>query len=203
MQTGQSITFPTFSGIRCLMMPYVQGDPSSVPVAYAPYNDIIASVFLKKGDRGFLTIDESFVAQGAPHRGQRARYSRALHTEAGKHPRFDGVEWGWGNGWGSSDNVTLDRDVEILLANNLDGSCAVWEAEHEDTSLDGDIGHAADQYPYATGTLMRAGEVHRIGILTPHESIPVAQNFNRQFLRILSSGVHGRESYFTENPLLQ
>lgn len=49
---------------------------------------------------------------------------------------------------------------------------------------------------------MKAGEVHEIGILTPHESLPLRQKARRQFLRIISSRVHGRESYFTENPLI-
>jgi hypothetical protein len=192
------ITFPQFSGVRCLMMPYIQGDPTSVPAACASYKGIIESVFLKRGDIGFLTIDESLAVAGKPHRGAHARYSRALHTEAGKHPSNGAFRWGWG----PRINVTLDRDVRILLANNLDGSCAVWDAEHEDTSLDGDIGQVADEYPYDHAIFMKSGEVHEIGILTPHESIPVRQDFSRQFLRIMSSGIHGREDYFTPNPLL-
>lgn len=195
-----SVVFPDFSGIRCLMMPYIQGDSDSVPDIYAPYRDVIGSVFLKKGDIGFLTIDESFAAEGKPHRGQRAKYGRALHTEAGKDPHKIYC-WG-GGGWGSSHDVTLERGVKILLVNNLDNSCAVWDAEHEDTSLDGDIGHVAAMYPYTDATFQQAGEVHEIGILTPHESLPVSENYNRQFLRIVSSGVHGREEYFTQNPLV-
>jgi len=110
--------------------------------------------------------------------------------------------WG-GGGWGKRHNVTLDRDVQILLANNLDDSCAVWNSVHENTSIDGDIGYASDRYPYENATLMKAGEVHRIGILTPHESLPVKETSKRQFLRIISSGVHGREPYFTKNPLVE
>lgn len=191
------ITFPEFTGVRCLMMPYIQGDSNSLPEEYKNYKDIIDSTYIKKGDIGFLTIDESLVKQGKPHRGDRATTNRALHTEVGRHP--DKVySWG-GGGWGRDHRVTLDPDVEILLANSLDDSCAVWDASHEDTSLDGDIGYAADQYPYSDAKYMKAGEVHKIGILTPHESLPVKQDTNRQFLRIVSSGVHGRESHFTVN----
>jgi len=200
INTGRTIAFPEFSGVRCLMMPYIQGDSASVPDIYAPYRDIVDSVFLRKGDIGFLTIDESLAVAGTPHRGQRAQYARALHTEAGRDPSKLYC-WG-GGGWGRSHRVTLDRDVRILLANNLDESCAVWDEEHEDTSLDGDIGYAAVEYPYQDATLLKAGEVCEIGILTPHESLPVSQDFNRQFLRIVSSGVHGREEYFTRNPLI-
>lgn len=196
MRHEQTITFPEFNNVRCLMMPYLQGEPDSVPDEYDAWRGIIASVFLRKGERGFLTIDESRVSAGQPHRGARAKFGRALHTEAGwRDPAYR-----WGPAWGSSDMVTLDRDTRILLANNLDGSCAVWDAEHVNTTRDGDIGRVADEYPYASATLMRAGEVHEIGILTPHESVPVARDFDRQFLRIIGPGVHGRESYFTENP---
>jgi hypothetical protein len=195
-----NISFPQFSGVRCLMMPYIQGDSSSVPENYHAYRDIIDSVYVKKGDIGFLTIDESAAVAGTPHRGQRAKYGRAIHTEAGRDPNKIYC-WG-GGGWGQTHRVTLERGVRILLANNLDDSCALWDAVHEETSLDGDIGHVADLYPYSTATFMKAGEVREIGILTPHESLPVPQDFNRQFLRIVSSGVHGREEYFTENPLI-
>ncbi|HXN71484.1 MAG TPA: hypothetical protein VN861_02910 [Candidatus Acidoferrales bacterium] len=197
----QHIAFPEYSGVRCLMMPYVQGEPESVPDEYAAYRDIVGSVFISKDDIGFLTIDESPVMAGTPHRGVRAKFGRALHTEAGRDPNKIYC-WG-GGGWGRLPHrVTLDRDVRILLANNLDGSCVVWDAEQEETTIDGDIGHLAEQYPYDTATLMRAGDVHEIGILTPHESLPVKENFNRQFLRIVGSGVHGREDYFTRNSLV-
>lgn len=170
---------------------------------------------MRKGDVGYLTIDESVATKGKPHRATRAKHERALHTEVGRAPGViyqwgngggwggNGGGWGGGGGWGHAPHrVVLERNVKILLANNLDDSCAVWDAEHEDTSIDGDIGHAADAYPYSDAIFMKAGEVHEIGILTPHESLPVRQSVNRQFLRIVGSGVHGREEYFTRNPLV-
>lgn len=201
------IDFPNFSSLRCLMMPYIQGDPDSVPPALADYRDIIASLFFRRGDIGFLTIDESPAIAGKPHRGYRAKHGRALHTEAGKRPcgqcGWGGeTKWGDGGGWGSSNFVRLETTVEILLANNIDNTCALWDAEHRDTSFDGDIGYAANDYPYETATMMQAGDVHRIGIFTPHESLPVKVDSQRQFLRIVSAGVHGREPYFTQNPLV-
>jgi hypothetical protein len=182
------------------MMPYVQGEADSLPDAYASYRDIISSVFIRKGDIGFLTIDESPVSAGSPHRGQRARFDRALHTEAGV---VRGI-YGWGDvpSWGGKQKVTLDRDTRILVASNVSDTCAVWDAEHEDTSTDGDIGHVADKYPYLAAGFLKKGEIREIGILTPHESLPVRRDVLRQFLRIVSSGVHGREDYFTTNPLV-
>lgn len=196
-----NIVFPEYTGLRCLMMPYTQGDHRSVPEKFFPYADILDQIYVKRGDIGFLTIDESPVLKGKPHRGDRAKTNRAIHTEAGRLPG-DVYNWGGGGFWGGRVNVTLDKDVQILLANNLNDSCAVWEAWHEDTSEDGDIGYASADYPYETATFMDAGAVHQIGIFTPHESVPVQQDYRRQFLRIVSSGVHGREPYFTENPLV-
>lgn len=80
------ISFPEFTGLRCLMMPYIQGDTSSLPEEYLPYFSILENLFFKKGDIGFLTIDESKVLKGKPHRGNRAKYGRALHTEVGRTP---------------------------------------------------------------------------------------------------------------------
>jgi len=194
-------TFPEFSGLRCLMMPYIQSEPDSVPHEYSAYSEIIRNVFINKGDIGYLTIDESVAWAGKPHRGDRAKTARALHTEAGRIP---GKIYCWGGGgWGKRHLVTLDRNVQILLANNLDDSCAVWDTIHEDTSLDGDIGHVADMYPYEDAAFMKAGEVRRIGILTPHESMPIKDTCKRQFLRVVGGGVHGREPYFTKNPLVE
>lgn len=196
-----TVAFPPFTRTRCLMMPFIQGDPDSIPDKYASYRDIVASTFLQKGEIGYLTIDESPVHAGKPHRGDRAKHGRALHTEAGLLP--ESGEFGWGVGsWGGRVNVTLERHTQVLLANSIDGTCALWETEHPNTSRDGDIGDFADQYPYEEAIVMQAGELHRIGILTPHESLPVQSDANRQFLRIIGTGVHGREPYFTDNPLL-
>jgi len=201
MQIVGSVKFPAYTGVRCLMMPFIQGEASSVPNEYRAYRGILETTYLRRGDVGYLTIDESIASAGRPHRGARARWSRALHTEAGRRP--DRIYcWGSGGGWGRLHAVTLDGDVEILLANNLDGSCAVWDATHEDTSLDGDIGDREELYPYSAAAFLQAGEVCRIGIFTPHESISVVSDVRRQFLRIVSSGVHGREPYFTKNPLM-
>jgi len=196
-----TITFPEYSGVRCLMMPYIQGDPDSVPDHYDAYRPIIKSTYLAEGEIGFLTIDESPVTKGSAHRGAHAAHGRAVHTEAGLLPESGQFMWGGGS-WGGRANVILDRDLQVLLANNLADSCALWDAVHLDTSLDGDIGDQAHLYPYKDATLMQPGEVHRIGILTPHESMPVETDFDRQFLRIIGSGVRGREPYFTVNPLL-
>lgn len=178
------------------MMPFIQGDPESVPIEYRNgYERAIEIMATEPGKIGYLTIDESTAKAGIPHRGDRAKHGRAIHTEAG-------IATGRVHCWGGRDAVTLERDARVLIANSLDRSCAVWNAEHEDTTDDGDIGHAAEQYPLSQAHMMAAGEVLDIGILTPHESLPVRRDVQRQFIRVVSSGVHGREPYFTRNRLM-
>ena len=191
------ISFPAYSGLRCLMMPFIQGDPESIPETYAAYAGVISTMAIERGRVGYLTIDESMTTAGDPHRGARAKYGRALHTEAGRIP---GPMWCWGT-WGGNINVLLERDVKVMLASNIDCTCAIWDCVHDDTSIDGDIGDKAWLYPYAQARFLAAGEIGCIGILTPHESIPLEHSVPRQFIRIVSSGVHGREPYFTQNPL--
>ena len=183
------------------MMPYIQGDPDSVPDEYQAYKSIIETTYLEKGRPGFLTIDESQVGSGQPHRGKRAKHGRAIHTEAGILPNAMYC-WGYTPTWGGRVNVILNPATQIMLASNLGGTCAVWPTEHPDTSLDGDIGHVAHLYPYDEAHVLDSGEVCTIGILTPHESLPVKQDTKRQFLRVVGEGVYGREPYFTENPLM-
>lgn len=196
------INFPKATGIQVLMMPFIQGDSSSVPDEIKQqYGAIIENTFIDKGEIGFLTIDESFVDSGKAQRAYRSKTNRALHTEAGLRPNKL-YSWGSVPVWGGGTAVTLDRDVKVLLANNIDNTCALWNSEHENTSEDGDIGHFADMYPLDDAVMMKAGEVHKISILTPHESLPVKESGKRQFIRIISSGVHGREPYFTKNPLM-
>lgn len=103
MNTKQRIQFPKYSGIRCLMMPYIQGNPESVPPCYRQgYEDILSSIFIKEGDIGFLTIDESMAKAGKAHRGQGSKFDRAIHTEACQYINV----YNWGGGvyrWGNSE----------------------------------------------------------------------------------------------------
>lgn len=200
---NQTITFPTFDSKRCLMMPYIQGRPESVPDELrAGYEDILSSLVFEDGQIGWLTIDESMVEAGNPHRGHRAEHGRALHTEVNNESRWGG---GSGGGWGTRGQspVYLRRETRIMVASSIGGTTAVWDAEQVDTTDDGDIGHLAHLYPMEDAKILAAGEVVEFGIFTPHESLPVAQSQERQFIRIIGQGVSGREPYFTINPLVK
>jgi hypothetical protein len=86
------------------------------------------------------------------------------------------------------------------VASSVGGTTAYWDAEQVETSEDGDIGYLAHLYPLEEAIILGAGEVAEFGIFTPHESLPVSESCERQFIRII--GQIGREAHFTENPLL-
>lgn len=196
------INFPvTNNNVRCLMMPFIQGDISSIPSRFSSYFEVLKDTYLEKGDIGFLTIDESFVEEGQIHRGDRSKFKRAIHTEAGK--LINHQKLGWGHPWAGKYTTYLEPNTRVLIANNIDDSCVLFDHYHEDTSDDGDIGHCSSKYPYEDGIFMKNGEVYEMGLLTPHESLPLSKSENRKFLRIVSSGVTGREEYFTKNPLME
>jgi hypothetical protein len=185
------------------MMPYIQGEPDSVPEEYLHgYENILEKLFLEYGKIGYLTIDESKTIPGLPHRGQRAKHGRALHTEAGIH--HDVYCWGGIPFWGGEHNVSLEKDTRILVGSNTANTTAIWDDEVDITLIsdDGDIGYLADEYPYDTASILDKNEIKEIGIFTPHESLPVQEEIDRIFIRIVGEGVSGREPYFTENPLI-
>ena len=194
------IRFPIFSGIKCNMMPFVQGDSKSLPQIYGPYFDIIDNNYLEKGEIGYLAIDESYVEAGKSQRGYNSHgLNRNVHVEVGRCKQ--GNHWGGGNSWGGHYNTLLDDDTMVLIANSIDDTCRVWDIKEMASTKNGDLGYHIRKYPERTGTLMKAGDLAKISIFTPHECIPQKESGQRQFFRIVGKGVRGKESYFTINPL--
>lgn len=195
------ITFPTFTGIKCNMMPFIQGDSSSLPKEYNSYAEIIKNNYLEKGEIGLLTIDESFVDRGKSQRGYNSKgINRNVHIEVGILENYN--QWGGGNSWGGKPNTILDEATMVLIANSLSNTCRVWDNLEKRYTKDGDLSNYIDEYPEENGYLLKFGEVAKISIFTPHECVAQKESGNRQFFRIVGKGVQGRELYFTKNPLL-
>lgn len=194
-----TMKFPEYSGIRCYMMPFIQGRPETLPSEFASYGDVVENFTLpsQAGEIGLITIDESIVQAGKSQRGY-GNGSRNIHTEA----CMSRGQLSWGPSWGAYSSVTLDKDVRAIIANSVSDTCMVWDCDVFDTTHDGDLSMIAHKFPRNEGRMLKSGDVVEIGIFTPHE--PIKQNHTgpRQFFRIVGTGVHGRESYFTENPLV-
>lgn len=198
------IEFPEFTGIRCNMMPFIQGDSTSLPDMFKPYSKIVEQNYLEKGEIGYLTIDESFVEGGKSQRGYNSKgIDRNVHIEVGRN-KF-GNRWG-GNGggtsWGGRGKVMLDNSTKVLIANNISDTCKYWNVLEMSETEDGDLSDYIHKYPENTGESLKSGEVAKISIFTPHECIPQKESGYRQFFRVVGKGVSGREDYFTINPLL-
>lgn len=198
-----TINFPEFTSVRCSMMPFIQGDSSSLPQEYKPYANIIDNNYLEEGEIGFLTIDERFVEAGKTQRGFNSfGINRNVHIEVGRHEQFNCWGGSGGSSWGGRLNTILDDSTKVLIANSISDTCRIWDREEKRYTKDGDLGAYIFDYPEKTGMLLKSGEVAKISIFTPHECVNQKYSANRQFFRIVGKGVKGREDYFTVNPLL-
>ncbi len=194
------IKFPEFTGIKCNMMPFIQGDEKSLPEIYKPYSGIIKNNYLEKGEIGLLTIDESFVEGGKSQRGYNSRgINRNVHIEVGIDKNINY----WGScSWGGKHNTLLDKETMVLIANSISNTCRFWDVMENRHTQDGDLSAYLNDYPEDAGRLLQQGEVAKISIFTPHECVVQKYSSKRQFFRIVGKGVHGREEYFTKNSLL-
>lgn len=198
------IQFPKLTGIKCNMMPFIQGDSSTLPELYRTYSKIIDENYLEKGEIGLLTIHESFVECGKSQRGYNSvGINRNVHIEVGRHHKINC--WGGsggGSSWGGRYKTILDDDTMVLIANSVSDTCRVWNTKEMGYTKDGDLSSYIEKYPEETGILLKSGEVSKISIFTPHECINQTKSGDRQFFRIVGKGVRGREDYFTINPLV-
>jgi hypothetical protein len=200
-----TIQFPEFTGVKCTMMPYIQGDASSLPDAYKPYAKIINDNYLEKGEIGLLTIHESFVEDGKSQRGYNSKgINRNVHIEVGRREKMNC--WGGsggGSSWGGKYKTLLEDETMVLIANSISDTCIVWDVKETRFTQDGDLSAYIDNYPTETGILLKSGEIAKLSIFTPHECVNQTQSGKRQFFRIVGKGVYGREDYFTINPLIK
>jgi hypothetical protein len=162
-----TIEFPKFTGIKCNMMPFIQGDSNSIPEEYKSYSNIIDTYFLQKGEIGYLSIDEAIVEAGKSQRGFNAigEHYRNVHIEVG---RSHSGRWRWGSGtnvWGGSPKTTLEDDTEALIANSISNTCKVWNVLDKTPTLNGDLSEYLEKYPEDSGYLMKQGELAKISIL--------------------------------------
>jgi hypothetical protein len=174
-----------------MMMPLVLGDMASVPDFLAHYRDVIKALFDLGGHAGkigYLTIDEKRVEAGATHR------RTGLHVDGIYQGRAGGWGGGGGGSWGSAGNG--------MLTVSSAAGCRAFSKEFTGwPGMEGECDHLADQCSDEAATVFGPGEVYWVDGLCVHESMAMAENTTRQFVRLsLPSDGPWFEGY-TENPL--
>lgn len=176
------------------MMPFVIGDPASIPEEYRQYVELLQrcqgyKCSSEEGKIGYLTIHESLVQGGETQR------RLGLHTEAPGLVTISGgkgvvqVESHWGRGF---DFYPVNKiQGGIYMASTLSDSCRVWNARiAKPCDVVGHLGDIEHLRGFLdAGSTMKKNELFWITDATPHESLPLKENQYRQYFRFVTSDV--------------
>jgi len=195
----RGVAFPEPKGVSINMMPFVMGDPTSLPGDLRQYSGLIDACLSdtesERGKIGFLTIQEGEVAAGMSQRrpglhletpGIAMQCGRVIHVE---------VHWGGGDDY---------RQGGIFTASTVAESCRVWDvriaAPDEVVGPLGEVEHSRELL--GEGTFMDASTLYWMSDRTPHESMPLERAMQRQYFRLVTSSVSvWYERHSTPNPL--
>ncbi len=185
------LELPAFSGTRIMMMPVILGDMASVPAMLDGWKSALLNLFSlcpqHHGKVGYLTIDEKTVSAGQTHRREGAHVDGVFKGSCGG--------WGGGGGgWGSVGNG-------MLTVSNIVG-CRAWNQDFMgQPGYDGECDHMLDQVTPESETIFGAGQVYWVDGLCVHESMPMQEAAERQFVRLSMPSTAPWFEGYTENPL--
>lgn len=185
-------TFPTFSKVRVMMMPFRLDDQDSIPVQIGHWAESLFGLLQwaipaqsRKGV-GYLTIDEAWLEAGETHRRP------GLHVDGVGE---DGKAGGWGGGGGGYAASGMIVAASCAGAHVYPHEVQGWPQPN------GDCAHLATQCGSKGRVVMRPNVAYWMSGMTMHEAVPVAERGPRQFLRVsMPSDAPWHEGY-TENPL--
>lgn len=192
----ETLNFPAPTNIQINMMPFVMGDPSSLPPqlhAYLPFVEQALQVVPgERGKIGYITIEESWVEAGATHRRS------GLHTD--RHP--DAMRGGVGipTQWGGN----IAGRGGIFLGSNVANSCAIWDLDVDEPGPHGNCEHLRESLleEGVKPRVMLPSRLYWMSDTIPHESLPLKERTFRQFFRLVTSRVsHWFKKNSTANPL--
>ena len=205
------ILLPRFSGTRVMMMPITLGDLNSVPDELAHYLPTLKQMFdahpKHHGQVGYLTIDEKTVKKGKTHRragkhvdgvyrgscGSWGGSTGGGSWGGGSNPAPSGGGWGGGGGWGA-------HGTGMLTVSNIVG-CKAWNQEFEGAlGYEGEADHLADQCKEENATLFQPNRLYWVDGLCVHESLPMLEDCDRQFIRLSMPSTAPWFEGYTENP---
>lgn len=176
-ETIGTVEFPEPTGVHANMMPFIMGDPDSIPESLMGYRSLVDSCNLETAELdqvGYLTVMETAVT---PSDSQRRG---GVHTE--RHPA---ASWG-GGGWGAG-KYNNRRQGGIYLASTMAGTTGLWDIETDSCGPGGDCEHLRDQL--GQSRLLDANELVWFTDAVPHESLSPQQSSVRQFFRLVTSAV--------------
>lgn len=149
----------------------------------------------------YLTISESYVDVGKPHRRQglhierpgALRYGGRIVKACNEQSLYHKLAWGLGH-YGFSEKNGGDIPIDgIYMASNVSDSCQIYPQlivePHEVTDAHGGIEHMRDRL--GTGRGLAANELVWFTDRTPHESLPIppqpdgGTRVHRQFFRLV------------------
>eukprot|EP00927_Polykrikos_kofoidii_P057546 TRINITY_DN51692_c0_g1_i1.p1 TRINITY_DN51692_c0_g1~~TRINITY_DN51692_c0_g1_i1.p1 ORF type:complete len:387 (+),score=29.10 TRINITY_DN51692_c0_g1_i1:50-1210(+) len=202
IHTTPHMEFPLAAGININMMPFIMGEPNSVPHAYRQYWPLIEACNLTGSEKlkvGYLTIQESLLLVGeSQRRGGLHIDSPGAQLSQGGNYEANRVDWGCGIVRGDFSEVRGG----IYMASTVPNSCRVWNVQVADPVVGelGDMEHLRDAL--GEGTMMEANKLYWLTDSTPHESLPLSKETYRQYFRLVTSSLTAwYPEHSTANPL--
>lgn len=186
------LTLPKFTGIRVMMMPIILGDLSSIPNTLGRYRKTLRLLFGRACDHlgkvGYITIDEKLVKAGQTHR------RAGLHVDG----VYNGSVGAWGGdgggGWGAP-------GTGMLTVSNIAGCKAYKQTFQGMPGPDGECDHLKAQCDETKAVIFKPGHIYWVDGLCVHESMPMTQDVERQFVRLSMPSTAPWFQGYTENPL--
>jgi hypothetical protein len=181
------VSFPESQDILVNMMPFVMGEPDSLPLELCHYQPLIDACQIEEeelGKVGYLTVTETEVEAGTSQRRGGA------HTERHPSASWGGGGWGkgrWGGGGWGKGIYAGRRYGGIYLASNMENTTAIWDARIEEPGEGGDVEHIIEDL--GEPSVLGANELLWMTDATPHASLPVPRSGKRQFFRVVTSAV--------------
>ena len=220
------LAWPVAKGRNVNMMPFKLGDRKSLPSNLSDYWKLIESFRIPKSENDFvcyLTIQESTVKTGTSQRrpglhtespgfvslqlenGESQTVSGLLADSSNAHIR-PGVYRSyicWGGGFFGADGL----EGGIFMASNVSESCRVYHCRVSDPSLIGTNGNVEHLRNYLDRSnvkvsMIPANHLFWMTDTTPHESMPLKEDVERQYIRIVTHGISAwYAEHSTPNPL--
>jgi hypothetical protein len=172
------IKFPKPRFININMMPFIMGDPLSIPIEYRHYASLIEMCLLDPNEKykiGYLSIAESFVKNGYTQK------RIGIHTEKRAH----GIACGKGSISVNPISNKINLSGGIFMASNVNESCQIWNINANNPKpidIQSQIMETkCDPYKIKQNELIWFTDT------CPHEVLPQKYSAIRQWFRIVTS----------------